>query len=72
MDTRTLVAHIRQYGSPQVVVAHAPDGMFNMEELQALAGGWAGLNGLDLAKDSCCAEPYSWSDTTWSLTDPAD
>ncbi len=70
VDTRTLVAHIRQYGSPQVVIAHAPDGVFNLQELQAIAGGWAGLNGLDLAKDSCCAEPYSWNDTTWSLTDP--
>ena len=50
IDTRALTRRIRDGGAPTGVVAHAPDGKFDLDRLLLLAQGWPGLEGMDLAK----------------------
>src|SRR3546814_15944410 len=50
IDTRALTRRIRDAGAPNGVIAHSPDGKFDLDELLAMARGWAGLEGMDLAK----------------------
>ena len=52
VDTRALTQLIREKGAPHAVIAHAPDGKFDLEALTAQARDWKGLVGLDLAKDA--------------------
>ena len=49
IDTRALTRRIRD-GAPTGVVAHSPDGKFDLARLLMLAQGWPGLEGMDLAK----------------------
>jgi len=67
IDTRALTRRIRRSGAPSGVVAHAPDGQFDLEALWRQAAGWPGLEGMDLARDVTCAQRYSWDETTWTL-----
>ena len=57
IDTRALTTRIRERGMPHGVVAHAPDGKFDIEKLAAEAQGFSGLEGLDLAKASPAGKP---------------
>lgn len=66
IDTRALTAHIRETGMPSGVIAHAPDGIFDIEALTAKARGWNGLEDADLAKDVGTKESYQWSETGWN------
>src|SRR6186713_729849 len=50
VDTRALTAWTRENGSPNAVIAHDPNGVFDIETLKAEAKAWSGLEGLDLAK----------------------
>ncbi|PWK72665.1 glutamine-hydrolyzing carbamoyl-phosphate synthase small subunit [Aminobacter sp. AP02] len=65
VDTRALTALIREKGMPNAVIAHAPDGKFDIENLKAQARAWSGLVGLDLAKDVTSGQSSSWSETPW-------
>ena len=65
IDTRALTTRIRERGMPHGVVAHAPDGKFDIDKLAAEAGGFSGLEGLDLAKDVTCRQTYKWRETPW-------
>jgi carbamoyl-phosphate synthase small subunit len=67
VDTRALTRHIRDNGAPNGVIAHAPDGVFDIKALIQTANDWSGLNGLDLAKDVSCTQTYTWNETMWSL-----
>jgi len=67
VDTRRLTRRIRDVGAPNGVVAHNPDGVFDLSALTAKATGLPSLNGLDLAKDVTCAQTYTWDETRWSL-----
>ena len=51
IDTRALTALIREKGMPNAVIAHAPDGVFDLDDLKRRAAAWSGLIGLDLAKE---------------------
>lgn len=51
VDTRALTHIIREQGMPHGVVAHSPDGHFDVDALAAQAASWSGLEGLDLAAD---------------------
>ncbi len=57
VDTRALTRRIRQSGAPNAVIAHAPDGKFDipalLERAQGMAG--AGGHGLGRARDARCA-----------------
>lgn len=66
VDTRRLTRAIRQQGAPHVALAHNPDGVFDLEKLVAKARAFAGLEGLDLAKDVTCAQSYQWNEMRWA------
>ena len=67
IDTRALTAHIRQNGMPNAVIAHDPDGNFDIEALKARAAAWPGLEGMDLVPDVTTAQRYDWDETSWHL-----
>ncbi|MET1411826.1 glutamine-hydrolyzing carbamoyl-phosphate synthase small subunit [Roseibium sp. HPY-6] len=66
VDTRALTALIREQGVPNGVIAHAPDGQFDIESLKAKAAGWPGLVGMDLAKEASTLQSHPWSQTVWT------
>ncbi|WP_372803158.1 glutamine-hydrolyzing carbamoyl-phosphate synthase small subunit [Paracoccus seriniphilus] len=65
VDTRRLTRAIRQQGAPHIVLAHDPEGNFDIEALVAKARDWPGLVGLDLAKEVSCAQSYRWEEGNW-------
>jgi carbamoyl-phosphate synthase small subunit len=65
VDTRALTRLIREKGMPHGVIAHAPDGLFDLDALKAKARAWEGLVGLDLAKDATCAQPFVFDEGLW-------
>lgn len=67
VDTRRLTRMIRDGGAPNGVVAHSPDGKFDIDALKARAAAWPGLEGMDLAKDVTCAQTYQWDEAAWTL-----
>ncbi|WP_170446603.1 glutamine-hydrolyzing carbamoyl-phosphate synthase small subunit [Ruegeria arenilitoris] len=69
VDTRRLTRAIRQQGAPHVALAHDPQGNFDIESLVAAARGFAGLEGMDLAKDVTCAQSYRWDEMRWAWPD---
>ena len=66
VDTRALTKLIREKGMPHGVVAHAPDGKFDIDALVAQARAWSGLVGLDLAKDASCLQPFVYDEGLWT------
>lgn len=66
VDTRALTRRIREHGMPHAVIAHSPDGRFDLEALVARAREWSGLVGLDLAKDASCLQPFVYDEGLWS------
>ena len=67
VDTRALTARIRDKGMPNAVIAHAPDGKFDVEALKKRAAGIPAMDGLDLVPDVTAAQRYDWDETTWTL-----
>ncbi len=67
IDTRALTRLIRLRGAPNAVIAHAADGKFDIPALLAQAQGWAGLEGMDLAKDVTTLQAYGWDGGLWKL-----
>ena len=67
IDTRELTRIIRMKGAPNGVIAHAPDGVFDIAALLSQARGWPGLEGMDLAKDVTTLQSYGWADGMWAL-----
>jgi carbamoyl-phosphate synthase small subunit len=65
IDTRALTALIREKGMPNAVIAHAPDGIFDLAALKREAAAWPGMVGLDLAKDVTCGQSYGSDETQW-------
>ncbi len=65
VDTRALTALIREKGMPNAVIAHDPDGRFDLADLKARAAAWGGLEGLDLAKEVTNTQSFAWDETTW-------
>jgi carbamoyl-phosphate synthase small subunit len=66
VDTRRLTRAIRHAGAPHVALAHNPDGKFDIEALLAAARGFAGLEGMDLAKEVTCTQSYRWNEMRWA------
>ena len=66
VDTRALTRAIREKGMPHGVIAHSPDGEFDIAALTAKAKAWAGLEGLDLAKDASCLQPFVYDEGLWT------
>ncbi|MDP1616157.1 glutamine-hydrolyzing carbamoyl-phosphate synthase small subunit [Phenylobacterium sp.] len=66
VDTRALTRRIRERGMPHAVIAHDPQGRFDLEALIAQAKAWNGLVGLDLAKDASCLQPFTYGEGLWN------
>ena len=67
VDTRALTTLIRENGMPNAVIAHAPDGVFELSELKQEAAQWPGIDGMDLVPSVTAAQRYDWTETTWTL-----
>ena len=67
LDTRALVSLVRDKGAQNAVIAHAPDGGFDLAALEAKARGWSGLVGLDLVPGVTAAQRFDWDETVWDL-----
>ncbi len=65
VDTRALTARIRDSGAPHAVIAHNPEGRFDLEALVARARDWKGLVGLDLAKPASTLQAFDWDQGLW-------
>nr|WP_315924243.1 glutamine-hydrolyzing carbamoyl-phosphate synthase small subunit [Mesorhizobium sp. SP-1A] len=65
IDTRALTALIREKGLANAVIAHAPDGRFDVEDLKRQAAAWSGLVGLDLASEVTSGQSSVWAETPW-------
>ncbi|MBD7941735.1 glutamine-hydrolyzing carbamoyl-phosphate synthase small subunit [Brevundimonas guildfordensis] len=65
VDTRALTQLIRDKGAPHAVIAHDPEGKFDLEALTAQARDWKGLVGLDLAKDASTTQAFEWTEGAW-------
>jgi carbamoyl-phosphate synthase small subunit len=67
VDTRALTTLIRQSGMPNGVIAHSPDGRFDLEALRAEARRWPGLEGMDLVPQVGATQRFDWDETSWTL-----
>ena len=67
VDTRALTTLIRERGMPNAVIAHAPDGKFDLDALKAKAAAWPGIDGMDLVPSVGARSRYDWRETTWRL-----
>ena len=65
IDTRALTVRIREKGMPNAVIAHDPDGRFDVDDLKARAATWGGLEGLDLAKNAASGQLEHWNQKPW-------
>ena len=65
IDTRALTVLIREKGMPNGVIAHAPDGKFDLAKLKAEAKAWPGLDGMDLVPEVTCGQSYTWDEMRW-------
>src|SRR5215213_1984102 len=66
IDTRALTSLIRQKGMPNAVIAHAPDGKFDLEALKKEAREWPGLEGMDLVPMVTSGQRFTWDETPWA------
>jgi carbamoyl-phosphate synthase small subunit len=67
VDTRALTRLIRVAGAPNAVIAHSASGNFDVPAMLARAKAWAGLEGMDLAKDVTTLQTYGWDQGLWKL-----
>src|SRR5690606_20784446 len=67
VDTRALTRMIRAKGAPNAVIAHDPEGRFDIAALAAKAAAWPGLEGMDLAIEVTGKESRLWKDGVWKL-----
>ena len=69
VDTRALTRIIRDNGAPHGVIAHDPEGRFDLDALVAEAKAWTGLVGLDLAKPASTLQSFEWDEGLWVWPD---
>ena len=69
VDTRALTALIRDKGMPNAVIAHSPDGVFDIPALKAQAAALPSMDGLDLVPKVTGQQRYGWSEGPWSWPD---
>ncbi|WP_309804201.1 glutamine-hydrolyzing carbamoyl-phosphate synthase small subunit [Novosphingobium capsulatum] len=67
IDTRALTRRIRLSGAPNAVIAHNPEGQFDLEALLEKARAWQGLEGLDLARVVSREAREEWQGSVWHL-----
>lgn len=67
IDTRALTRRIRVLGAPNAVIAHDPNGRFDVPELLKRAQDWPGLEGMDLARRVSRTGDEGWEGGPWTL-----
>ncbi|MFC0219632.1 carbamoyl-phosphate synthase small subunit [Pseudochelatococcus lubricantis] len=67
IDTRALAIRVREKGMVNAVVAHSPDGTFDVEALKARAAALPDMSGLDLVPAVTTAQRLDWDETSWEL-----
>jgi carbamoyl-phosphate synthase small subunit len=67
VDNRALTRRIRLQGAPNAVIAHNPEGEFDIPALIQRAQEWPGLEGMDLAKIVSREIQEGWEGSTWEL-----
>jgi len=67
VDTRALTRRIRMAGAPNAVIAHDPDGKFDLDALVLRGQEWPGLNGMDLAQRVSREQQENWEGGHWQL-----
>ena len=65
VDTRALTARIRDQGMPNGVIAHDPDGNFDVEALKREAAALPSMVGLDLVPGVTTGQRFTWTETAW-------
>ncbi len=65
VDTRRLVAHLREHGAQRGAIAAGAD--LDAEALIEEARAWPGLTGMDLAGEVATDTDYTFTEGTWSL-----
>jgi carbamoyl-phosphate synthase small subunit len=65
VDTRALTALIRDNGMPNAVIAHNPDGTFDIPALKARAKALLSMAGQDLVPLVTGSQRYDWRETEW-------
>jgi len=66
IDTRALTSLIREKGMPHGVVVNLGDSALDRDALIKQAKSFAGLEGLDLAKDVTAGQTSKWNETPWA------
>ncbi len=66
LDTRALTSLIREKGMPHGVVVNLGDNALDREALIKQAKSFAGLEGLDLAKEVSATQTYKWDEMPWA------
>lgn len=67
IDTRALTVWIRENGAQNAIIAHSPDGNFDLADLKAKAAKWSGLENLDLAIEATSGQTSQWTQAPWTL-----
>ncbi|MGI9480988.1 MAG: glutamine-hydrolyzing carbamoyl-phosphate synthase small subunit [Hyphomicrobiales bacterium] len=65
VDTRALTALVREKGMQNAVIAHSPDGVFDIDALKKRAAEMPSLEGMDLVPGVTVAQRYDWDETPW-------
>ena len=68
VDTRALTALIRENGMTNAVIAHDPDGKFDVDALKKQASQWSGLEGRDLVPGVTANVQSDWTETPWDIS----
>jgi carbamoyl-phosphate synthase small subunit len=66
IDTRALTAMIREKGMPHGAIVNAGDGAIDRGALVSQAKAFAGLEGLDLAKEVTARQSWRWDEMPWA------
>lgn len=66
-DTRALTEKLRKNGAQNCVIAHRPDGLFDIPALIEKAKNLPGLEGADLASKVSCREKRVLSEKRWDV-----
>ena len=69
IDTRAVTSHIRDHGMFNAILAHDPDGNFDMDALKAKFAEFEGLEGADLAAQVSSQQSYDWQEGRWQWED---
>ena len=66
VDTRALTTLIRERGMPNGVIAHAPDGVFDIPALVERARALPAMEGRDLVPLVTGPQRYGWEESRWA------